>query len=74
MNELIKNLNLTIGKLRAHAEILSESRWHIVDASIPGFPQDGQWYKSELLRAVQDSEKTLCGLVTELQRMNFCKD
>lgn len=73
MNDVIKSLNLTIGKLRAHAEILSETRWHIVDGSISGFPQDGQWYKSELLKAIRDSESKLCEAVVELGRMNFCK-
>lgn len=64
MNDLIKELNLAIGALRAHREYWGEDTKLLVDNSIPGLPTIMQ--KSRLLEALHNAEITLDKVVCQL--------
>lgn len=64
MNDLIKELNIAIGVLRAHREYWGEETKLLVDNSTPGLPTIMQ--KSRLLEALHNAEITLDKVVCQL--------
>jgi hypothetical protein len=64
MNDLVKELNLAIGDLRAHREYWAEENKLFVDNSIPGLPTIMP--KTRLLEALHEAEVTLDKVVCRL--------
>lgn len=64
MNDLIKELNLAIGALRAHREYFGEDNKLLVDNSIPGLPTIMP--KARLLEVLHNAEIALDKVVCQL--------
>jgi hypothetical protein len=64
MNDLVKELNLAIGALRAHREYFGEDSKLLVDNSIPGLPTIMS--KDRLLEVLHNAEITLDKVVCQL--------
>ncbi len=73
MDELTKELNAVIGKIRAHREILSESRW-VVAETIGDCLLPANWYKAEILKALADIDLTLTTVVGKMNGIDFLVD
>jgi len=64
MNDLVKELNLAIGALRAHREYFGEDSKLLVDNSIPGLPTIMP--KARLLEVLHNAEIALDKVVCQL--------
>ncbi len=73
MDELTKELNAVIGKIRAHREILSESRW-VVAETISDCLLPANWYKAEILKALADIDLTLTMRVNQIHGVALPQD
>ena len=73
MDELTKELNAVIGKIRAHREILSESRW-VVAETISDCLLPANWYKAEILKALADIDLTLTTVVGKMHGIDLMVD
>lgn len=73
MDELTKELNAVIGKIRAHREILSESRF-LVTETFCGYMIRADWYKAELLKVLAEVDVTLTMRVNQIHGIALPQD
>lgn len=66
MDDLRKELNAVIGKIRAHREMLAEPHWILVD-NRGGLVLRADWYKDAILKALEEVDVTLSLLVKEMR-------
>ena len=73
MDELTKELNAVIGKIRDHREILAKPHWVLVD-NRGGFLSRGDWYKAELLKVLAEVDLTLTMRVNQINGITLPLD